>query len=191
MNITVFILLLASLSLLSCKQESATPERTTKVMQVSNQAPQQPMKKVIKSDEEWRAQLTPEQYRVARQAGTEMPNSQTYKEYKKQGAGTYYCACCDAKLFHSKTKINANCGWPAFFDAAAHENIKTKEDNSGGMKRVEVLCAKCDAHLGHVFEGEGYKTPTDLRYCINGVILKFVPDSPEPSDQKTDQATSP
>ena len=83
---------------------------------------------------------------------------------------------CGARLFHSKTKIDANCGWPAFFDADKHENIVTKEDLSHGMKRVEVLCGKCGAHLGHVFEGEGYKTPTDKRYCINGIVLKFVPD---------------
>ena len=148
-------------------------------MNVAEKAPEQPTEKVVKTDEEWKKILTPEQYRVARQGGTERPNNSTYKQYKAQGAGTYYCAGCGAKLFHSKTKINANCGWPAFYDADQHENIITREDFSHGTKRVEVLCAKCEAHLGHVFEGEGYETPTDQRYCINGVVLNFVPDKAE------------
>ena len=150
-------------------------------MKVVDETPEEPTQRVVKTDAEWKKILTEEQYRIARKAGTEAANNATYDQYKAQGAGTYYCAGCNAKLFHSKTKINANCGWPAFYDAAQHENIVTKDDFSHGRKRVEVLCAKCDAHLGHVFKGEGYDTPTDQRYCINGIILKFVPD-------KTDNA---
>ncbi|MDB9742095.1 peptide-methionine (R)-S-oxide reductase MsrB [Akkermansiaceae bacterium] len=171
-------LLFILFSAVACAEQK-DGENNTKAkgpMQVVQTAPTEPTEKVVKTEEEWKEILTPEQYRVARTAGTERANSDTYKQYKDQGTGTYYCAACDAKLFHSKTKINANCGWPAFYDAESHENVVTKEDHSHGMKRVEVLCAKCDAHLGHIFEGEGYDTPTDQRYCINGVILKFVPD---------------
>lgn len=145
--------------------------------------PTQPTEEVVKSADEWKELLSAEQYRVARKAGTEARNSATYKQYKAQGPGTYYCAGCGAKLFHSHTKIDANCGWPAFYDAAEHKNIKTNIDNSHGMKRVEVVCAKCDAHLGHIFEGEGFNTPTDQRYCINGIVLNFVADT---TKEKTD-----
>ena len=180
MKLTIFTLLGTAFIAIACTQQSSKKQP----METSDKKPTEPTKKVVKTDAEWKKILTPEQYRIARQAGTERPFNETYKQYKKQGAGTYYCAACDAKLFHSKTKINANCGWPAFYDADKHENITTKVDNSHGMKRVEVLCAKCDAHLGHVFEGEGYKTPTDKRYCINGIILKFVPDKKEEKDTK-------
>lgn len=131
--------------------------------------------KVAKSDEEWRKQLTPEQYRVLRQAGTERPFGPAYEEFKNQGEGTYVCGGCGAELFSSKEKFDSHCGWPSFYDPANAKNVVTREDNAHGMKRVEVLCAICDGHLGHVFKGEGFPTPTDTRYCINGVSLKFVP----------------
>jgi len=130
---------------------------------------------VTKTDAEWRQILTPEQYRVLRQAGTERAFGAAYEEFKKQGAGTYACAGCGAELFSSNEKFDSHCGWPSFYDPANARNVKTKEDHSGGMVRVEVTCAKCDGHLGHVFKGEGFKTPTDTRYCINGVSLKFIP----------------
>lgn len=145
-------------------------------MKTSEKAPEEPNDKVVKTDAEWKKILTPEQYRVARQAGTEMANNATYKQFKKQGAGTYYCVGCDAKLFSSKEKFDARCGWPSFYDPAKAENVTTKTDYSGGMIRKEVICSKCDAHLGHVFHGEGFNTPTNKRYCINGIVLKFVPD---------------
>lgn len=148
-------------------------------METSDTKPEQPTDKVVKTDAEWKKLLTAEQYRIARKAGTELPDGAIYKEWKKQGAGTYYCVGCNAELFHSKTKFDARCGWPAFYDASQHKNVTTKVDLSGGRKRIEVLCAKCDAHLGHVFEGEGFNTPTDKRYCINGIVLKFVPDKEE------------
>jgi len=144
-------------------------------MEISKEKPEEPAKVIKKTEEEWKKLLTPEQYRVARQGGTERPNGDVYKQFKKQGGGTYYCVCCGAELFTSKEKFDARCGWPAFYDASKHKNIKTVVDLSQGMKRVEVKCAKCDAHLGHVFEGEGFNTPTDKRYCINGVTLRFVP----------------
>lgn len=138
-------------------------------------APAQPRKPVIKSEEEWKKILTPEQFHILREHGTERAWGKAYDEWKKQGAGTYYCAGCDAELFTSKEKFDARCGWPAFFDASKHENIKTLRDTSFGTVRVEVRCKVCDGHLGHVFSGEGFDTPTDQRYCINGKVLKFVP----------------
>lgn len=164
------ILSLLFIALSACNSPAKEPMETSKVK------PEQPTAKVEKSEAEWKAQLSPEQYRVARQAGTERPNGAVYKQFKKQGAGTYYCAGCDAKLFSSKEKFDSRCGWPSFYDPAKAENVVSKVDASGGMLRTEVLCAVCDAHLGHVFTGEGFSTPTDKRYCINGIVLKFVPD---------------
>ena len=127
------------------------------------------------TDEEWRKRLTPEQYRILRQAGTERSNGQVYKEFKAQGGGTYFCAGCNTELFSSKEKFDSHCGWPSFYDPSKAKNVKTKVDRSGFMVRTEVICAVCDGHLGHVFLGEGFDTPTDKRYCINGTALKFVP----------------
>ena len=168
-------LALLSLAFTSCQAEPSDK----KPMETSKETPEQPSDKVVKTDEEWKKVLTPEQYRVARQAGTERPNGAVYKQFKQQGAGTYYCVGCNAKLFSSKEKFDARCGWPSFYDPANAKNVKTKQDLSGGMIRTEVICAKCDAHLGHVFEGEGFNTPTDKRYCINGIVLKFVPKGEE------------
>ena len=144
-------------------------------METADTAPEQPTSKVEKSDEEWRKVLTPEQFRVLRQAGTEAAFGKTYEEFKNQGGGTYYCAGCNAELFSSAEKFDSHCGWPSFYDPANAKNVITREDISGGMVRTEVLCAKCSGHLGHLFTGEGFDTPTDKRYCINGVALKFVP----------------
>lgn len=154
------------------------------VMETSSEAPAEPAAKVVKSDEEWRKTLTPEQYRILRQAGTERPNGQVYKEFKSQGEGAYHCAGCGALLFSSKEKFDSGCGWPSFYDPAKAENVRTRKDLSMGTIRVEVVCAKCDGHLGHVFEGEGFDTPTDKRYCINGVGLKFVPAKQQPAAEK-------
>ncbi len=130
---------------------------------------------VTKTDAEWRQLLTPEQYHVLREAGTERPHGKAYEEFKAQGAGTYVCGGCGAELFSSAHKFDSHCGWPSFYDPANAKNVRTREDRAFGMTRVEVLCAKCGGHLGHVFKGEGFPTPTDTRYCINGVALKFVP----------------
>ena len=130
---------------------------------------------ITRTDAEWRQQLTPEQYRVLRQAGTERPFGPGYEEFKQQGAGTYVCGGCGAELFSSREKFDSHCGWPSFYDPAHATNVITREDHSLGGTRTEVLCARCGGHLGHVFKGEGFKTPTDQRFCINGVSLKFVP----------------
>lgn len=151
-------------------------------METSSEAPVEPAAKVIKSEEEWKKALTADQYHILRQAGTERPNGPVYKEFKKQGEGGYHCAGCGALLFSSGEKFDSGCGWPSFYDPAKAENVRIRKDVSLGMTRVEVICAKCEGHLGHVFEGEGFNTPTDKRYCINGGGLKFVPAKQEPAE---------
>jgi peptide-methionine (R)-S-oxide reductase len=129
--------------------------------------------KVVRSEEEWRAQLNPAEFAVLRQAGTERPWTGEYTETKTEGL--YECRACGAELFRSDTKFDSHCGWPSFFSPLAGDAVILREDRALGMKRVEVLCATCHSHLGHVFEGEGYPTPTDQRYCINSVSLKLIP----------------
>ena len=129
--------------------------------------------KIEKNDDEWRALLSPEQYRILREKGTEEPFSGEYDSVFD--TGTYSCGACGTKLFESNKKFDAHCGWPSFYDAIEGA-VVFKSDKSLGMDRTEVTCAVCGGHLGHVFEGEGFDTPTDQRYCINSLSLKFRPD---------------
>ncbi|WP_019203223.1 peptide-methionine (R)-S-oxide reductase MsrB [Tsukamurella sp. 1534] len=126
------------------------------------------------TDSEWRQRLSAPEFRVLRQAGTEAPFTGEYTDTKTQGV--YRCRACDAELFRSDAKFDSHCGWPSFFTPLAGEAVIEREDTSLGMRRVEVLCANCGSHLGHVFEGEGYGTPTDLRYCINSISMRLEPD---------------
>lgn len=137
---------------------------------------EQVIEKVVMEETEWKKKLTPEQYRILRKAGTERPFGEVYNTFKKQGIGKYVCAGCDTELFSSNEKFDSKCGWPSFYDPSKAKNVKTSVDYLLGYPRTEVLCAVCDGHLGHVFTGEGFDTPTDKRYCINGTILKFVPN---------------
>ncbi|WP_110182166.1 peptide-methionine (R)-S-oxide reductase MsrB [Nocardioides solisilvae] len=130
---------------------------------------------VQKTDEEWRAELSPEEYAILRQAGTERPFTGEYND--TDTAGTYSCRACGHELFESETKFHSGCGWPSFYQPVT-DTIEYVEDNSHGMKRVEVRCASCGSHLGHVFP-DGYGTPTGDRYCINSLSLTLKPaDAP-------------
>ncbi|MGB2719661.1 MAG: peptide-methionine (R)-S-oxide reductase MsrB [Rhodococcus sp. (in: high G+C Gram-positive bacteria)] len=127
------------------------------------------------TDAQWREKLTPEEYAVLRQAGTERPGVGEYTDTTTEGI--YECRACGAELFRSTEKFESHCGWPSFFDPADSEAVILKEDTTLGMRRVEVICRTCHSHLGHVFEGEGYPTPTDQRYCINSISLTLKPAS--------------
>ena len=128
---------------------------------------------VTKSEDEWKAQLSPAEYQVLRQAGTERPFVGEYTDTRTEGV--YACRACGAELFTSDTKFESHCGWPSFYSPLAEDRVEYIEDTSLGMKRVEVRCATCGSHLGHVFEGEGYDTPTDQRYCINSISMTLRP----------------
>jgi peptide-methionine (R)-S-oxide reductase len=126
--------------------------------------------RIIKSDEEWRSRLTPEEYHVTREKGTENPFTGAYWDSHEKGI--YQCVCCGNDVFSSESKFDSGTGWPSFREPIAPENIEAREDDSFFMRRTEVLCSRCEAHLGHVFE-DGPK-PSGLRYCMNSAALKFV-----------------
>jgi len=129
--------------------------------------------KVVKSDAEWRAELSPQEYAVLRKSATERPFTGEYENTTT--VGVYHCRACGVELFRSDTKFASHCGWPSFYAPTDSDAVTLIEDSTLGMRRVEARCATCDSHLGHVFSGEGYGTPTDDRYCINSVSMTLEP----------------
>ena len=167
------LFLLAAVSLLNNACAEDKPKTQDKTM---------PKPPIQLSEDEWKKRLTPEQYAVTRNAGTERPFGAIYEEFEKHGEGTYYCVCCGGELFTSKEKFHSGCGWPSFYDQSKANNVLERKDSSHGMVRTETLCKRCGAHLGHVFEGEtvSANTPTKRRFCINGVALLYVPQGGTP-----------
>ncbi len=147
------------------------PKKETSVVNLDMQSPQRP-DKVVRTDEEWKARLTPEQYKILRNKGTEPPFCGVNLE--KKGPGTYLCVGCDLELFRAGNKFDSGTGWPSFCEPVDKDAVWYKTDRTHFMTRTEILCSRCDGHLGHVFD-DG-PPPSGLRYCINGTVLKFVPE---------------
>ena len=167
-----FILLAVALVNYNCSNAQEKNKKTATKMSDTTINPafsRNNEEKVELTEEQWKKVLTPEQYYIARQKGTERPWTSKFEKFDEKG--TYFCAACGNTLFQSNTKFDSGCGWPSFFEPVSKKSIIYTPDNSHGMKRTEVQCGKCKAHLGHVFD-DG-PPPTGLRYCINGVILGF------------------
>ncbi len=153
---------------------------STENVQQSNSAQQDSAGQ--RTEAHWREILSPEEYAVLREGGTERPFVGEYTDTTDEGV--YRCRACGAELFRSNQKFGSHCGWPSFYAPLAEDRVRYIRDNSLGMERVEVRCGNCDSHLGHVFHGEGYDTPTDDRYCINSISMQFEPaQAPDAKEQ--------
>jgi len=179
------LIILASLIHMNCSFSQNNPSKVDKKMsETSNTNPafsRTNKEKVELTEDQWKKVLNPEQYYIARQKGTERPWTSKFEKFEERG--TYYCAACGNTLFESNTKFDSGCGWPSFFEPVSKKSIIYTADNSHGMKRTEVQCGRCKAHLGHVFD-DG-PPPTGLRYCINGVILGFESNTARDKGQGT------
>jgi peptide-methionine (R)-S-oxide reductase len=172
MTLRLLIFTTAALFNFSCSNAQDKIKKTEKTMSETKNNPafsRNNQEKVELKEEDWKKVLTPEQYYIARQKGTERPWTSKFEKFDEKG--TYYCAACGNTLFQSNTKFDSGCGWPSFFEPVNKKSLIYTPDNTLGMQRTEVQCGRCKAHLGHVFE-DG-PPPTGLRYCINGVILGF------------------
>ena len=168
------VLLIACIFYTSCNAQTNKPSKSkeTKMVTLTNHPEIKKNQKfeVEKTDSEWQKELTPEQYYILRQKGTERPFTSSLEE--NYDGGTYSCAACGNPLFNADAKFDSGCGWPSFYDALDKTKIVVETDSSHGMNRTEIMCAKCGGHLGHVFD-DGPKDKTGLRYCVNGGSLKF------------------
>lgn len=178
----IYILLVLP-SIVGCGEAVSTPARSPETIAVAketSQTEEAPMSdKVVRTEEEWKKLLTPERHHVLREKGTERPYENKYDHHFEPG--TYACAGCGQELFASDTKFNSGCGWPAFYATKAGDRVELTPDYTHGMTRTEVTCARCDSHLGHIFD-DAPQTPTGQRYCINSVSLEFIPASSQDAE---------